>query len=346
MFEVKKIDKKNKLVCDIYKISNGTLNNLTKFEDYENKIDGFAEKKKEYIEQISNKNYKSQSKTVFSKCLKIELRKNKELFLFDKDDFNDLIEYLAEQEIFTSLSSRMYYFNILSSYTKWAYTKEYRSDYYTTFDLTAFTKNISAVVAKDEVYTVSEMFNIVEACDRIAVKIAILSMLEGLKSNELLDLTKKQFEDVENHEITLVSGRKINFSDEFYTLCYKYSRQTKEKIIFNYKHVTSSKEMDLVDSPYLMRPLVGSGNTLTDKLSPSVLALIVRKELKTIGIHLGLRTFRQYAMYYSAIKYGLDFTNKKFHSKYGHVKNILTNREIADKMKQKIREEQLEDTLE
>lgn len=340
MFKINDIDSKNKLICDLYKMTNGDFQKLGKHAHYEEKIFQLSEMKKKFIESYMCNNFQDiQPKIVFTRCLKYELEKNKDIAIFNIEDFKEMIYKLHEDNAFTSNPTKMFFFNVLGKYTKWAYLNEYREDYYTTSDITSFSQGL-LLKTKNEVYTIKEIEVIVEACDRIDVKIAILCMTEGLKSNEVLELKRNQFDSLINHEITLYNGRKILLSDKLYKLCHHYAQETEIVIPFNYKYAYNESTRRLKDSEYLFRAIEIKNKTIHENLNAGQLASIVRRELNNIGIKTELRAFRQYSMYYYTIKYGVEYTNKKFNSKYPHALNILTNKEIEKKIKEKINQEE------
>lgn len=342
MFEVDNVDNKNKVLCGVYRISNDDYNMIfKKFDNHEKRIDKLADMKKKFLDWNENEDIESAIKIVFTKCLPYELEIDKDMALFTIDDFKGLFDIFNKEGVFTSVSTKMYYYNVISKYTKWAYKNEYRNDYYVPEDLTSFSKGL-VIQSKNEVYTVGEMQTIIDSCDRIDVKIAIQCMLEGLKSKDVLDLKREQFEHLFNTPVQLESGIEFKMSDKLYKWCREYSNQTEIDVLFQYKHKNNITTKPLKDTPYLFRNAVKSLDIDNTQMPASSLATTVRKELDNIGINIELRTFRQYAMYYYTIKNGVAFTNKMFNSKYPHEKNVLTNAEIVKRMKEKIKAEDSE----
>ena len=333
MGNYKELNRFNVSVCEVFKYNIEDWERLQNIEGYKQLCERFSFTKLRFME-CTTTIQKSFMTLLFSNALWYEIEFNTDMCLWSLDQFKNFIGKLIEDKKITSTIMYFSFYNVISKYTEWAYLNQYRKDYYITRDLTALYSVHEAVKNDNAVYTTKEIKEIIRNVERIDVQIALLCMLEGLKSSDIVSLYKSDFESKMNHSLILASGRIFKMSEELYSLCHKYCNM--DYSTYKYRNGEYAK---LNDGKYLLRT---TRKTNVDKpYMSSQLATIIRNDLNAINVHVEARIFRTYAMVCD-LCYGMNIEeiNKKYNTKYNHPRNLYRSNDLLKQMQEKVKAEQ------
>ena len=333
-FYIEEINVSTICINDFYRLSKETYNKMQLIDNYKQKILDSLQIDKEFTDMQEGQ-FKEITKRYMTQILLYELQVGKHICVMTMEEITRLINTISENDKFNSLSSYLSFVRSIHLATKWAYNKMWRGDYYLASDILS-NVDTHEIINESNVYTIPEIREIAYLVDSIDVQIAILAIIEGIKTSELIQLKRSQFDSMENNKmIKLSEDRYIKMSDELYLLCYKFSHMTN----FEYKYRDNEKVTMLEDSEYLIRGSIIGRNRTTDNRSNKLTNLANRcsKALKEIGIKSSTSYFRTCAMVYDVLKgMTIDEVNKKYGTKYANKRILVKDREIENKMIEKI----------
>ena len=180
------------------------------------------------------------------------------------------------------------------------------------------------------------MISIFRQIDRQDVCICMLSSIEGLTNKEVLDINRKNLMSREKNIPISVGSRSVNVSDTLYKTMYDYAQTT---YIERHTREDVTYMAELNDSEKLIRSI--KTEATGDRLPQTALCINIKSHMNKIGYkNLTANVARSYSMYYDLLK-GMDINefNFKYGTKYRHPTIVMKNKDIEQKMKEKIAQE-------
>lgn len=333
-FYIEEINVSTICINDFYRLSKETYEKILLIDNYKQKVLDSLEIDKEFTDMQEGQ-FKEITKRYMTQILLYELQVGKHVCVMTMEEISKLINTISENDKFNSLSAYLSFVRSIHLATKWAYNKMWRGDYYLASDILS-SIDMHEIISENNVYTIQEIREIAYLVDSIDVQITILAITEGIKTSELIQFKRSQFDSIENNkEIKLSEDRYIKMSDELYLLCYKFAHMTN----FEYKYRDNEKVTMLEDSEYLIRGSILGRNRTTDNRNNKLTNLANRcsRALKEIGVKSSTSYFRTCAMTYDILKgMSIEEVNKKYGTKYAHKRILVKDREIESRMIEKI----------
>lgn len=318
----------------IYKVGREVFEEWRRDSELEKKVIELMEYKKYFMGSESEIKSNSQLKAFFTDSLLLyELPYDTKIYLANLEELKGIIKQGLSINKFGGISTVRNYILLYAKITKWAYEKGLRKDYYNKADFKIIEENY---VTKQDVYTPSEMISIFRQIDRQDVCICMLSSIEGLTNKEVLDINRKNLMSREKNIPISVGSRSVNVSDTLYKTMYDYAQTT---YIERHTREDVTYMAELNDSEKLIRSI--KTEATGDRLPQTALCINIKSHMNKIGYkNLTANVARSYSMYYDLLK-GMDINefNFKYGTKYRHPTIVMKNKDIEQKMKEKIAQE-------
>ncbi|MGR6760356.1 phage lytic cycle repressor MrpR family protein [Paenibacillus sp. T2-29] len=241
-----------------------------------------GEQKKRFLKDMTENTYMVHSR-VLKRASRLEKNLNKDLYDFNLDEIEELLNYLSPKTVQASLTNG----SVINAYIGWAIQQDLRTINLNPLDIVGETDFYKSFVDKTNklIFSEEEVKKIVFSLESRQDAVIIQALFEGImgrNNSELLNLKLVDI-DADSHKVLLRNIDKDNteqtrflkISDPLLRLMQEASQETEYKSIMG----TGGRVKKLVPSPYVIK---GAGKASADDGKTGTFA--IRQRIKNIGI--------------------------------------------------------------
>lgn len=334
------VNKTTAVVNDFYRINRDIAESWQGNKEIEDIVDKMVQLKQEFINdvKVSSTEYVS----FFSEVLVLnEIKTGNDIMKLKYNELAELIKEMANVGLFKTKSTYISYVNIIYNYTQWGYDNHYRGDIVTYEDISEivpYNEIANYDLLKQKLLTPKEMDKCIEQCFYEASRLGLMAAREGLKIADIVDLKRKDFNTLDNHEIE-TNKRIVKLSDDLYAGFYHYAHTNEIEMRFRDTTVT----YELYDTEYIMRIRKPTKPKKNKKFSVVSFGLNITRDLRdSASVDLSLKDFRISSMLYDYINdMNLEDMNKKYGTKHNTLRYYSFKYEVEiEVLRNKLKEEE------